>query len=91
MPENLLPKLRGEDIAKANKSLPPCREDSPETMTAAVEVPHYGLVVITFSKFRQRFHKSRRWFWVAESAALHDAEDLGQESPYGAPKRPDRR
>jgi hypothetical protein len=62
--------IRGADIGTAQRSLPPCGPDSPETMTAEVDATDVGRVRITFRKTQAKRHRSVNWFWVAELADL---------------------
>ena len=63
-----LASLHGRDIGTARNALPPCRADSPDEMTGAVETAELGLVRITFAKTRAAHHRSRSWFWVPDRA-----------------------
>jgi hypothetical protein len=68
MPEIPLSKLPGAYIGRARNTLPACRQDSPDQSTAAIEIPDFGLVRITFTKQRNVHHRSRAWFWSPLSA-----------------------
>jgi hypothetical protein len=69
MPERIpLSRIRGEDIATAQRSLPECQQSSPDTVTADVEAQYVGRVRISFTKMRSNHHRMRRWFWAAEIA-----------------------
>ena len=49
--------IRGADIGAAQRSLPPCDRDSPETMTA-VDAVDVGHVRNTFRKTQQKRHRA---------------------------------
>lgn len=66
--EELLAKVRGVDIGAARNSLPACHRDSPDTLTAGVETPDHGLVLVTFEKLRMQHRKNVRWAWAPVSA-----------------------
>jgi hypothetical protein len=71
MPERIpLSRIRGADIAAAQRSLPNCERSSPDTTTADVDAESVGRVRISFTKMLSKHHRTRRWFWAAESAEL---------------------
>jgi hypothetical protein len=67
---SLTSRIRGEDIAAAQCSLPTCEPSLPDTTTADVDAQHVGRVRICFTKMHSKHHRTRRWFWVAASAEL---------------------
>jgi hypothetical protein len=71
MPERIaLSRIRGEDIGIAQRSLPKCEQSSPDTIAADVDAEYVGRVRISFTKLQSTHHRTRRWFWAAESAEL---------------------
>jgi hypothetical protein len=77
--ENILRRIRGEDIARAAQQLPECTAQGPAKLEASIDVLDLGRVRITFARFVQERGKLRRRFWTAERATLIDAVERTRE------------
>lgn len=79
--ENILRRLRGDDVGRATLALPPCLKDSPETIETTLEVAELGRVRFTFRRFAER--RFGRYFWTCERAELEDRapHDAVQSAP----------
>jgi hypothetical protein len=64
--ENILWRIRGDDVGRASSTLPPRTKDSPETIETVIEVAELGPVRFTFRRFRER--RFGRYFWTCERA-----------------------
>ena len=68
MPEDILRKIRGEDLGRATMSLPPIETTEAETIEATFDAANVGRVRVTFRKFRKQHRRNRLLFWLAETA-----------------------
>jgi hypothetical protein len=66
--ENILRRIRGDDVARALAELPPCDATAATELDAVIEVPELGRVRFTFARFEHRRGKLRREFWTVERA-----------------------
>jgi hypothetical protein len=72
--ENILHRIRGADVARAQSTLPPAESSPVLTIDAVADVGDHGRVCITFVRVLQRRHRSRRVFWVADRAVRVEPE-----------------
>ena len=76
MRDDILCKIRGEDLGRAVLTLPPIESTAAETVRAVVDAAGIGLVRVTFRKFRKRHHRTSLLFWLAERAELTESVDV---------------
>ena len=68
MPDDILRKIRGVDLARAVLALPPCEATAGETVETVIDAAGVGRVRVTFRKFRKKHHRTSLLFWLAERA-----------------------
>ena len=68
MPDDILRKIRGDDLGRAVLKLPPIETTTAETVEAVIDAAGIGRVRVTFRKFRKHHHRTSLLFWLAERA-----------------------
>jgi len=66
--DNILHRILGADVARAQLTLPPAESSRASTLDAAIDVAELGRVRLTFARIEHKRHRSRRVFWVADRA-----------------------
>ena len=66
--DNLLHRIRGADVARAQNTLPPAESSTASTVDVVIDVAELGRVRLTFVRVVHKRHRSRRVFWVADGA-----------------------
>jgi len=66
--DNLLHRIRGADVARAQLTLAPAESSRASTVDAVIEVADIGAVRVTFARVLRKRHRTRRAFWVADRA-----------------------
>lgn len=65
----ILVKIRGDDISAGSKLLPPAGAGQPPKLSAVVDAPDFGKVLITYRLKSSPRKKTALWFWTACHAA----------------------
>lgn len=64
--ENILRRIRGDDVSRAASTLPKYTAESPPELEAVIDVLELGRVLFAFKRFEQKRGKLRGYFWTAE-------------------------
>jgi hypothetical protein len=67
MAEDVLSKIRGDELGRAVLTLPPIETTDATTVEAEFDAANVGRVRVVFRKFRKH-HRTSSVFWLAESA-----------------------